>query len=71
VKIRWAAGREPVIAGMTARLTLQKGDVARLITGAGGGWGDPKKRDRDAVRSDLRNGLISEETARNVYGLAD
>jgi N-methylhydantoinase B len=71
VKIMFADGREPVIAGKTARLTLQKGDVARLITGAGGGWGDPKKRDRGAVRADLRNGLISETTARNVYGLAD
>lgn len=69
VQIFFADGREPVLAGKTARLTLQKGDVARLITGAGGGWGDPKERDRDAVLADLKAGLISEETAREVYGV--
>jgi N-methylhydantoinase B len=50
---------------------LKKGDVARLITGCGGGWGDPAERDKDAVRADVRAGLISPETARDVYGLAD
>ena len=33
----------------------------------GAGHGDPKTRDRDKVEADLRNGLISEETARSVY----
>ncbi len=69
VQIRFADGREPVTTGKTARYPLRKGDVARLITGCGGGWGDPKKRDKDAVRADLRAGLISEETAREIYGL--
>ena len=46
-----------------------KGDVARLITGTGGGWGDPRHRDREAVKTDLRDGLVSPETARDVYGL--
>ena len=69
VQIIFADGREPVTVGKTARFPLQKGDVARLITGAGGGWGDPKERDREAVLADLRAGLISEETAREVYGL--
>ncbi|MCC6675280.1 MAG: hydantoinase B/oxoprolinase family protein [Thermomicrobiales bacterium] len=69
VQIRFADGREPVTVGKTARYPLQKGDVARLITGCGGGWGDPKERDHDAVRADLRAGLISKETAREVYGL--
>ncbi len=71
VQIRFADGREPVTVGKTARYPLKKGDVARLITGAGGGWGDPAERDLDAVRADLRAGLISAETAREVYGLAD
>ncbi|CAN5686599.1 hydantoinase B/oxoprolinase family protein [soil metagenome] len=71
VQIMFADGREPFVAGKTARFPLQKGDVARLITGAGGGWGDPKLRERDSVLADLRAELISEETARTVYGLAD
>jgi N-methylhydantoinase B len=71
VQVIFADGSEPVTFGKSARFPLQKGDVARLITGAGGGWGDPGERARDAVRADLRAGLISEETAREVYGLTD
>jgi len=71
VQIRFADGRDPVTVGKTARYPLKKGDVARLITGAGGGWGAPTERDRDAVLADLRAELISEATARTIYGLTD
>ena len=71
VQIRFADGREPVTVGKTARYPLKKGDVARLITGAGGGWGDPRQRPREKVLADLRAELITEEIARGVYGLTD
>jgi N-methylhydantoinase B len=71
VQIIHADGRPSVTVGKTARYPLVKGDVARLITGTGGGWGDPRERSPEAVRADLRAGLISEETARDVYGLPD
>jgi N-methylhydantoinase B len=50
-------------------LTVNEGDVIRIHTGSGGGYGDPKLRAPEAVREDLRNGLVSEDTARAVYGL--
>jgi N-methylhydantoinase B len=34
----------------------------------GGGWGDPKQRDRAAVERDVRDGVVSAEAAREVYG---
>ena len=37
----------------------------------GGGYGDPAKRDRAAVRRDLAYGYISADVARRVYGLTD
>jgi N-methylhydantoinase B len=49
VEIFHADGRPSHLAGKTARYPLQKGDVARLITGTGGGWGATRKRDRTAV----------------------
>jgi len=49
-------------------LTVNKDDVIRIVTGAGGGLGDPKKRDPEAVRNDIRNGYISKERAAEVYG---
>ena len=39
-------------------------------TPGGGGWGDPKSRDPEAVRRDVSEGLISKERAREVYAVA-
>ncbi|MEM7273363.1 MAG: hydantoinase B/oxoprolinase family protein [Actinomycetota bacterium] len=55
----------------SANVALKAGDVVRTMTGGGGGFGDPKDRDRDALRTDIATGVISEETARTVYGLED
>ncbi len=50
---------------------LRPGDRVKLYSGGGGGYGDPKERERDAVVADLRAGYISEESARDHYGFAD
>lgn len=50
-------------------MRLDAGEAYVLHSGGGGGFGDPKKRDKDAVLRDLRLGYISQETARKVYGL--
>jgi len=47
---------------------MKKGDVVRLTTSGGGGYGSAAKRDRDAVQYDLDNGYISVEFAREQYG---
>jgi len=51
-----------------SNMKTEKGDVIRVITGNGGGFGDPKERDREAVRRDIKNGLISEADAKKIYG---
>ncbi|MBS0563267.1 MAG: hydantoinase B/oxoprolinase family protein [Proteobacteria bacterium] len=51
------------------RMLVGKGDRLVTCTGGGGGYGDPKQRDREAVREDLREGKISAAAARDVYGL--
>jgi N-methylhydantoinase B len=48
---------------------VNEGDLIRVHTGSGGGQGDPRRRPRDLVREDLRNGYITEEIARSVYEL--
>ncbi len=45
------------------------GDVIRIVTGNGGGLGDPNDRDRELVERDIRDGLISAERAAEVYGV--
>lgn len=49
-------------------LTVNTGDVIRIRTANGGGYGDPHQRERAAVEADLRNGLVTPERAREVYG---
>lgn len=46
-----------------ARVPLKKGDVVRMVTATGGGWGDPKHRPQDKVFEDMKNGYITAEQA--------
>ncbi len=50
-------------------LRVDEGDVIRIHTANGGGYGDPRRRRRELVLDDLRNGFVTEEIARDVYGL--
>jgi N-methylhydantoinase B len=50
-------------------IRVDNDDVISIITGAGGGIGDPRERDRALVEEDIRNGLVTCERAREVYGL--
>jgi N-methylhydantoinase B len=51
--------------GLTA---LKPGDTVVMDAAGGGGYGDPRQRDRDALARDLREGKVSAESARRDYG---
>lgn len=53
----------------TSGLRLRKGDVIEVLTPGGGGYGDPWTREVELVEEDLRQGLISVETAEREYGV--
>ncbi|MEA2515759.1 MAG: N-methylhydantoinase [Thermomicrobiales bacterium] len=63
------ADGETVRGGRVTSLPLGAGDVVRIVTGNGGGWGDPKERSEEDVRRDLADGLVSPRTARETYGV--
>lgn len=48
---------------------IPDGTVYKQVAGGGGGYGNPNERDRDAVKWDLRNEVITKEQAVNEYGL--
>ena len=50
-------------------LALGRGDVVKVVTATGGGYGDPLRRPREHILEDLKNGYISAERARKVYGI--
>src|SRR5881296_394396 len=68
VHILYADGRE-VVVGKTARTPLAKGEVARLVTGTGGGWGDPHERPVEEVVEDVKDGYVTFEQAERDYGV--
>src|SRR5690349_15315040 len=78
-----ARGREGGLAGGNGRLSLGSGTELRpkgfqqippgdrlvVEMPGGGGYGDPKQRDRAKLRRDVELGLVSEAAARKRYGL--
>jgi N-methylhydantoinase B len=52
-----------------SRSTVDPKQRVTLLYAGGGGYGDPRLRNRDAVRADLRDGYISTDAARRDYGL--
>jgi N-methylhydantoinase B len=56
--------------GKVSRLRLRRGDLVRLVTGSGGGHGDPRDREAARVLADLRDHIITPREAREIYGLA-
>lgn len=53
----------------TSGIPLSEGDRVTVTAGGGGGYGDPQERAPEAIRSDIRNGYITIETARRDYGV--
>jgi N-methylhydantoinase B len=48
---------------------IAAGEVVRIMTGGGGGFGPPSEREPDAIRRDVREGYVSREAARRDYGV--
>ncbi|GAB4171399.1 MAG: hydantoinase B/oxoprolinase family protein [Thalassobaculales bacterium] len=59
----------PVNLGNTDVVTLDPGDVIRVNSGGGSGWGAPEERDPEAVLFDVRQGKVTVEGARTDYGV--
>jgi N-methylhydantoinase B len=53
---------------MCTRVRVLKGELIRLTTATGGGYGDPAKRSPESVRRDLKNGFVTPEQAARDYG---
>ena len=51
----------------TSRYPLEKGDLLRLVTGNGGGWGNPRNRPKAKVQNDIKNGFITVQEAQSIY----
>ncbi|MCL4682686.1 MAG: hydantoinase B/oxoprolinase family protein [Rhodocyclaceae bacterium] len=50
---------------------VPKGTVYHQVASGGGGYGEPKKRDRKVLAEEIRNGVISKEAAVREYGMTE
>lgn len=67
-----AAGRFELTRGALpskSRVNLRPDDVVNVILPGGGGHGDPRERDPEAVLADVVDGYVSVEAARERYGV--
>ncbi|HWS70181.1 MAG TPA: hydantoinase B/oxoprolinase family protein [Steroidobacteraceae bacterium] len=59
-------GGETIALDSKVNAPLQKDDLLIIETAGGGGYGDPRKRDRQLLAKDVREGLLNPEQA-SVY----
>jgi N-methylhydantoinase B len=52
-----------------AHYPLERGDLVRILTGRGGGYGEPRQRAADRVVDDVRNGYLRRDEAERDYGI--
>lgn len=69
VMVEHADGRLEAVDGMADTIEVPAGATVRIVTTGGGGWGDPLKREPERVAYDVQCGLVSEQAARDDYGV--
>ena len=67
VYLKTADGTTPLRA--KGKEVVPAGSALVFETPGGGGIGDPRRRDRAAVRADVQAGLVSTAAAREIYAL--
>ena len=60
---------ERVLSGLADNESVTAGEVIRIETTGGGGWGDPLERDPELVAIDVHQNKVSAEAARSEYGV--
>jgi len=60
---------ERVLPGLADDEPVSAGEIIRIETTGGGGWGDPLDRDPRAVATDVLHGQVSRRAAEDDYGV--
>lgn len=63
-----STGAPPESRGKIAARKLRQGDMVRLVTGGGGGFGPAMERDPLDVQADVCNELVTIDQAQHIYG---
>lgn len=69
IRLKYPDGREVTPHNKDLITGVPKGTVYHQQAGGGGGYGDPRRRDRARLKEEVRDGLISADAAKSIYGL--
>jgi N-methylhydantoinase B len=69
IELRYPDGRRYKTTSKDMINEVPTGTEYVQVAGGGGGWGEPTGRDAQAVRREVRDGLVSLEAAHEVYGV--
>jgi len=64
-----AEGAAIELGGLVDGELVLAGQVVKVVTTGGGGWGDPLEREPAMVQRDVTEGRVSRESAHNDYGV--
>ena len=68
IRLHYPDGRTVVPRNKDLITGVPKGTIYHQVANGGGGFGDPKLRERRLLAEEVRNGLISREAAMRDYG---
>lgn len=68
IRLTYPDGTEMVPRNKDLIKGVPKGTRYHQFAGGGGGYGDPKKRDRATLAAEVRDGVISPDAAAELYG---
>ncbi|GAB4178873.1 MAG: hydantoinase B/oxoprolinase family protein [Rhodocyclaceae bacterium] len=71
IRLTYPDGRTVVPKNKDLITGVPKGTIYHQQAGGGGGYGDPRKRDRERLREEVRNGVISRQAAMRDYGMSE
>jgi len=69
ITLRRAGGEAQAMPSKMPYTAANPGDTFVVQGPAGGGYGDPRRRDPQRVRADVLDGFVGADTAREVYGV--
>ena len=67
IKLTYPDGREIIPRNKDLIMGVPQGTIYYQVAGGGGGYGDPRKRDRAKLACEIRDGVISQEAADELY----
>ena len=69
ISLRYPDGKDHVPLGLDLIRDVPRGTVYHQLAGGGGGYGPARERAAHLVAAEVRNGVVSLQTAHDIYGV--